>query len=48
VPGALETAVGLGLVGVAALVGGQAARRLSDALAAAADAASGARTPRVT
>jgi hypothetical protein len=48
VPGALETAVALGLVGVAAVIGGLAARRLSDVLAAAADAAAGSRAPRVT
>ena len=44
VPGAVETAAALGLVVAAAILGGRAARRLSDTLAAAADWAQGTRT----
>jgi hypothetical protein len=48
VPGPLETTAALGLTIAAAVIGGLAARRLSDALAAAEDATVAGTTPRVT
>jgi hypothetical protein len=48
VPAAVETIAGLGLMMAAAVIGGLAARRLSDALAVAADAVSPPTSPRVT